>query len=281
MHNNLKIVLYFCSLFFLSPTFAQQTVGGWKDEKSLYAETKQVNQFFRRFNNEEAIDGTRLYSKKDSLFRDVKNRPKYLRMLFNNENPSISKDIKNSFVADISNKNKQQYLDFHGGKWFAELRTTFLYKGKEQPLTMFLTLQNAKVGSKWVISEIRFKEYLREYEKDSSDARYFLHPLSHEVDFMNMHKIFENNAKHISEYTSNKFTPDQVTLFCEDVKKGILKYQTVKSMKLHFFQIDGWYFELSEFNRSGNNTGWLISSLTKASEKEKIQLEQFIKNKND
>lgn len=272
-------LLLFC--FIIQDIAAQQTVGAWKDEKSLYAETKQVNQFFRRFNNEETVDGTRLYNKKDSLFRDVKNRPKYLKMLFDNENPSISKDIKNAFVADVSNKSKQQYLNFHGGKWFAELHTTFIYKGKELPLVMFLNLQDAKIGSKWVISSLQFRPYINDYEKDSTDAKYFLHPLSHEVDFMNMHKIFEHNAKNIFEYTSKNFKPDQVTLFCEDVKKGILKFQTVKSMKLHFFQIEGWYFELTEFNRSGNNTGWLISSITKANEKEKNQIEQFIKNKND
>ena len=274
--------------FFIGITFslwqnanAQQTVGAWKDEKMLYAETKQVNQFFRRFNNEEAVDGTRYYNKKDSAFRDVKNRPKYLKMVFDNENPSISKEVKNSFIADVTNKNKPQYLDFHGGKWFAQVKTTFLYKGKEEPLTMYLTLQDAKVGTKWVISSIQFKEYRKEYIKDTSDSKYFLHPLSHEVDFMNLHKIFEHNATNIFEYTAQGYQPDQLTLFIEDVRKHHLKFVTVKNVKLHFFQIDGWYFELSEFNRSGNNTGWLISAITKANDKEKVQMEQFIKNTHD
>jgi hypothetical protein len=34
-------------------------------------------------------------------------------------------------------------------------------------------------------------------------------------------------------------------------------------VKFHFFQIEGWYFELADFNRAGYNTGWLISDLVK------------------
>jgi hypothetical protein len=262
-------------------SLAQQTVGAWKDEKLLYAETKQVNQFFRRFNSEEKVDGSRLYQGKDSLYRDPKARPKFLKMIFDNENPALSKDLKNAFIAEVTNKSKPQYLDFHGGQWFAELKTTFTYKGKELPLTMFLKLQDAKIGSKWVIDGVSFREYSQHYQKDSTDSKYFLHPLSHEVDFMNIHKIFENNSKNIFEYTSADFKPDMITLFCEDVKSGALRFQTVQKLKLHFFQIDGWYFELNEFNRSGANTGWLISNLSRASDKEKKQLEEFIRFKND
>lgn len=279
MQKHSLLFLFLISTFYQA--IAQQTIGGWKDEKALYAETKQVNQFFRRFNNEEAVDGTRLYNNKDSSYRDPKNRVKYLKMLFDNENPSISKDIKNNFISEVNSKNKPQFLDFHGGKWFAEVKTSFLYQNQQHPLTLFLQLQNARVGSKWVITDLIFSPYSNIYKKDTNDAEYFLHPLSHEVDFMNMHKIFENNAKHIYQYTSNNFTIDPMTLFCEDVKSGKLKFQTVNKVILHFFQIEGWYFELTEFNRSGNNTGWLISSITKANEKEKIKIEQFIKSKND
>lgn len=276
-----QIIFLFLLGTILQPLLAQQTVGSWKDEKALYAETKQVNQFFRRFNNEEAVDGTRLYNKKDSAFRDLKTRPKYLKMIFDNENPSISKEIKNTFITDITNKSKPQYLDFHGGKWFAEVKTTFNYYGKEEPLIIFLTIQDARVGSKWVISGITFKPYARKNNKDTTDSKYFLHPLSHEVDFMNIHKIFEHNVSNIFEYTAQDFQVDQTTLFLEDVSKNHLKFVSVNNVKLHFFQIDGWYFELSEFNRTGNNNGWLISSITKANDKEKVKLEKYIKSRND
>jgi hypothetical protein len=47
-------------------------------------------------------------------------------------------------------------------------------------------------------------------------------------------------------------------------------------VKFHFFQVDGWYFELSEFNRQGYNKGWLISTLMKITDKDKDVLMKFI-----
>jgi hypothetical protein len=98
---------------------------------------------------------------------------------------------------------------------------------------------------------------------------------------MNLHKVFENNASHIEDYTYSQFNPDHLTLFVEDVQKGTLRFNTVNKVIFHFFQIPGWYFQLSEFNRTGNNTGWLISSITKANDKEKVQLENYIYDKHD
>jgi hypothetical protein len=40
--------------------------------------------------------------------------------------------------------------------------------------------------------------------------------------------------------------------------------------------VDGWYFELSDFNRKGYNTGWLVSSLMKINKKEKDVLMKYI-----
>ena len=46
---------------------------------------------------------------------------------------------------------------------------------------------------------------------------------------------------------------------------------------VHFFQVAGWYFELSQFNRSGYNTGWLISNLVKVkNESEKNLLRKYV-----
>jgi hypothetical protein len=244
-------------------------------ERSLYAETKQVNQFFRRFNNEEAASGVK-YNSKDSLYRNTKTRNRYLNMLFNNEDVGMTSDIKKSFISDITNKNKPLFLDFHGGSWFAQVNTTFLWQGKEEKLIIYLKLQEEKVGSKWIISKINFKPFARFAYKDTNTTKNFLHPLSHELDFMNLYKVFEFNKENIASYTSKDYTLDQLSIFLYEVKKGNLQFRTVNNVKFHFFQLNNWYFELSEFNRSGNNKGWLISKLVKANEPEKQILLKYI-----
>ena len=79
---------------------------------------------------------------------------------------------------------------------------------------------------------------------------------------MNLRKAFIHSDS-IAQYSSKKFKPDQLSVFLYAVKKGDLKFKSVQNVKFHFFQIDGWYFELAQFNRSGYNTGWLISNLVK------------------
>ncbi len=88
---------------------------------------------------------------------------------------------------------------------------------------------------------------------------------------MNIYKIFEDSQV-IEYYASNEYTPDYLTLFFYEIKQGNLKFDHVESVKFHVLQIDNWYFEVSWFNRSGYNSGWLISNLIylKAPEKETL-----------
>ena len=104
--------------------------------------------------------------------------------------------------------------------------------------------------------------------------KYFLHPMSHELDFMNIYKVFQNPDV-IEYYASKSFEPDYLTLFFYEVKRGNLVFQQVDAVKFHVLQIKDWYFEVSWFNRSGNNAGWLMSNLIYLTEKEKKDLIKF------
>ena len=59
------------------------------------------------------------------------------------------------------------------------------------------------------------------------------------------------------------------------MKRGNLVFQQVDAVKFHVLQIKDWYFEVSWFNRSGNNAGWLMSNLIYLTEKEKKDLIKF------
>jgi len=232
-----------------------------EDESKLYAETKQVNQFFRRFNGEEDEKGERYYPK-DKQYRSEKLRKKYIAILFDASNAGISPDLKAQFVKDVLDKSESSILDFHGGNWFAELNTVFTMNGKPEPVTLFMELERDHQGTKWVISKVHADMFEPYFKRDTTKVGKFLHPLSHELDFMNLRKAFAYTDS-VSQFAVKRFVPDHLSLFLYEVKKGNLKFKTVEQEKFHFFQIDGWYFELSEFNRPGYNTGWLISNLVK------------------
>ena len=231
-----QLLLTLLLLAWVSSVAPAQIVGDMDDESKLYAQTKQVNQFFRRFNGEEDEKGERYYPA-DKQYRSVKLRRKYLGLLFDGSNSGITNDLKGAFTRDVLDK--PGLLDFHGSNWFSEIHTTFSLNGKDIPVTLFMELEKDHLGYKWVIKQVHSQLFERYFSRDTTKVGKFLHPLSHELDFMNLRKAFESDS--ISQFTAKSFAPDHLSVF----------------------QIDGWYFELADFNRPGYNTGWLISSLVK------------------
>jgi len=242
-------------------TAQAQLVGEMGDESKLYAESKQVNQFFRRFNGEEDEKGNRFYPT-DKQFQNSKLRKKYLAILFDENNSGIDRTLKKEFAEDVLNKPETSLLDFHGGNWFAEVNTLLQLNGIEQTITLFMELEKNHLGYKWVIRKAHADRLDPLFARDTSKIGQFLHPMSHELDFMNLRKAFAHSDS-ISQFATKGFKPDHLSVLLYEAKKGNLKFKSVESVRFHFFQIKGWYFELSDFNRSGYNTGWLISNLVK------------------
>ena len=125
-----------------------------------------------------------------------------------------------------------------------------------------MELEKDHLGSKWVISKVHADLFEPYFVRDTTKIGRFLHPMSHELDFMNLRKALANSDS-VSQFTVKRFVPDHLSLFLYEIKKGNMKFKSVNEVKFHFFQIDGWYFELSDFNRPGYNTGWLMSGLVK------------------
>lgn len=248
-----------------------------EDESMLYAHTKQVNQFFRRFNGEEDRYGKRL-PLNDSLYQNPAYRRTFIDLIFDLQSPNIDALIKNEFIYKCTLPDKQTFLDFHGGEWFAEVKTTFNYNGEEKDLILFLKIQEEEVGSKWVITNVIFEPFLDHFmdvENLNDEERKFIHPLSHELDFMNLIKVFTSEAV-LEQFAEKEFHPDFLTLFIYEYRKKNLKFVTIQNVKFHFFQLENWYFEVSKFNRNINNSGWLISNLLKINSEDKKVLKALI-----
>ena len=245
----------------LSISLQAQLVGDMDDESKLYAETKQVNQFFRRFNGEEDEKGERYYPK-DRQYQNPKLRKQYIQILFDNSNQNLALDLKKDFIDDVLDKSDPDFLEFKGENWFAEVSTIFKANGKSQPITLFLRLEKAHLGRQWGIFKVHSDAWAKYFDRDTTEVHQFLHPLSHELEFMNLRKAFANKDS-VNQFAVRDFEPDLLSIFIYELSKGTYKFETVTDVKFHFFQIDNWYFELSQFNRKGYNTGWLISNLTK------------------
>lgn len=243
------------------------------DESILYSETKQVNQFFRRFNGEEDPKGDRLYPG-DSLYRNNGLRDFYLDMLFDQSSATLSATDKERFIGEMIGTH--QFLDFHGGGWIAEVNCTFTYQGVNQALTLYMLLEEVEVGSKWVFQQIYFEPYKRRMKPGQSEAAIpFLHPMSHELDFMNLNKAFREPSQ-AGQFASERFEPDYLTLFLFEMAQDKFVFKSVNNVKFHFFQVDGWYFQLNDLQRRSGNRGWLITQLVNVPEGQEKRLLDFI-----
>lgn len=261
----------------IAPLYAQRvqigTDAGWEEEV-FRASTKQVNQFFRRFNGEENPEGIR-YQPSEKKFRDYKIRREYLPLLID---PSLAQNqslLVKSFFEQINDKKNPYYMDNHEDDWVAEVNCIFTYEGKTSPITLYLKLQAQGEGYEWVIEDVNAPVISSRFDKDNSEAKPFIHPMSHELDFMNLNKIFRKEINPES-FTTDAYQPHILSVFMYELKRGRLDFQSVQSVRFHFFSPPGWYFEISEFNRPGMPSGWLISNLVEATETQKGQIRDYV-----
>ena len=244
------------------------------DESLFYSEVKQVNQFFRRFNNEENAMGVR-YADHTPEFRNNEMRKPFLVSLFDRQGFSIPAEVRDAFVKEVTDDGAPLYLDFYGEEWYAELTTTFLWNGEQRTILLYLKLEPEYLGYKWVISNVEVAEYNNLYRKVNQEERIgvFLHPMSHEIDFMNINNAFQDVDK-IGCYIGKNFKPNHLSLFIDAMRKQHISFVSVNHVKFHFLQFDGWWFEINYLNRSDVNSGWLITNLLKINNDDYISLKR-------
>lgn len=272
MHRIFSVILLVIISCFSANIFAQNINGFQTDESVLYSMNKQVGQFVRRFNFEEDKLGKFLL-KDDNRYHNSKMRLSIMPSMFDLDNPRTSGNLKKYFIDDVTNAKNPVFLNFLDKDWYAEVSATFIANHQEVNIILYLTLEQENLGSKWIISNVYYSYFPNLFPPADTleKTKYFLHPQSHELDFMNLHKALDD-PKHIEYYASKEYSPDYLSLFFYQMKRGNLKFKEIKNVKFHFFQIKNWYFELSYFNRNNTNSGWLISNLMYIEDNQKQEL---------
>lgn len=273
-----KIFLIFAFFIAIISSVPGQGLGGpgtVKDDGRFAASTKQLNQFFRRFNGEESVDGNIRFYPGDSLYQNPALRKGFLTILFDNHTSSISPDAKQKFIQFVLSDVYPHYLNFHREGWYAEVDTEFFFKGKREKVTLIMKIQPERLGFEWVIDQVIFEPFKNLFNKPVGESKDFLHPLSHELGFMNLRRAFQD-SKLPESFTPNSYKPDYLSVFLYEMKQNNLRFDTVTNVKFHFFQINGWYFEVNQFNRPGFNTGWLISNLVQLGPGDKETILKYI-----
>lgn len=266
------------ALLFIQNIFGQrnQTIGNVIfDESLLYAEVKQMNQFFRRFNNEEDSRGVK-YTTESPYYHNNEIRSQYFNSLYDKNSLLLNYSIKSEFSDFVLQSENPYFLDFYKTHWYAEVSAKVLWNNSEiKDFIYYLKIEADRKGHKWVISNVYFAPFDNRFPilSDSIKNQHFLHPKSHEIDFINMPKEFRN-TEYLSAYFCKEFTPDYLTLFLYENNKGNIRFLSVNTIKFHFLLDEGWYFEVSYLNRNDMNSGWLITNLLKINKADFSELYQ-------
>ncbi len=250
-------------LLFLCFPFASQAQLYADHEENFAYEVKQIDEFFERFNNENTLIKRYLSNHYSQL--EV-SREELLKSLFNFQSPYIRPEEALRFIEQVHQQENPLRLSFYDDKWFAKVKASVLYEGKERELFLLMSVQEEQNGgSKWVIEEVFADFLLAPAVKDSTA---FLNPMSHATDFMGLNKVFENPEK-VKGYLSSDYQDDQLPKLVMELQNKKVSFREVEDISYHFLQVDGWIFTVEDFQRQEKNAGWLINRLMPANATEK------------
>jgi hypothetical protein len=251
-------------LLLANASFAQHHSPFGYNEENFAFEVKQIDEFIERFDNR---SNTLLKEYLKTNYPTTKiERAGLIKGLFNQSDTTWNAIKVNEFITDVTNPSAPVFLSFYDKDWFAEVNCQFVYHGKNVKGTLILQVQPEKdYSSKWVITGIKADFLQLPSCRDSAKS---LNPISHGTDFLGLDRAL-SDKENILNYFSRDYKNDLLTAFIYELKSDALKFKQVNNITYHFLQVDGWIFTIEQFVRNSRNSGWLISTLTKAGAEKK------------
>ena len=111
---------------------------------------------------------------------------------------------------------------------------------------------------KWVIFEVK-ADFLDFLVPDTIMLR-FLPPTSDELDFLELRRALSDST-HLDSYAHQEFGCDPLSVFFFLIFSGELTFQHVQTVEYIVRDIPGNEFILHYYNRSSQNSGWMIREL--------------------
>lgn len=249
-----------------------QVIGGLLNDDLYKTRVKLVDEFFERFNGKELRPDIKTGTDDAEL--------KNLLVLFD---AGMFKSAQDS--AFIEAKKFAQkvlrdsiHINYKDSTWVAKATCHGRLKGKAVDFILYLNVENRQGKLyKWVIAKAEgdiFK-LAPTVEKETI----MLMPDDHETNFMSLKRVTTEKDDYILNYKQKQFHVDETSVFYSLVYSELLNIEFVKPLEFIFFQVPGYTFTITHFERENFNAGWLINSLKKTTEKEKSIFLNYIYNK--
>lgn len=233
-------------------------------EIDFKAQVKSMEEFQARFNGTERKPGTDMGN--DSLTR-VNNLISLFD--FKMDKGGLSKEAfykkVNSFVDSVIITNTK--FDMLSPLLFSECKCKFFYKGKGVRITLILQKEILEKNKyRWSLVGVKG---LSEAGIISTTKIYSISPVEHEINFIGLQDLFNENPTHAFGYKSKDACIDQLSVLLTLIQEKAIKFDIVEEQVFHYLGIPGFVFTIKEIARSGGNSGWLINSFSQMTRKEK------------
>lgn len=262
-------------LLFGKITYAQNLPNEYQNE--FVWQVKQIDEFIERFNNDD--DAFIKEHAKDKFLSVELNREMLIKSLLNIAGKNWNINEIKTFIKQVNDSQNPVRLNFYDPGWCAKVNCIVIWNKKAENVTLTLKVEKyANESSKWVITGVEAGFLKGQHQKDSVEncaltdlpapvnSTTSLNPFSHATSFMNIKHVSQDKLN-IANYFLKPTSPDtdELLTFVSEILHNRLEIKNAVSIKYFFYQVQGWLFEVQQYNRPGKNSGWLISKLTKLS----------------
>lgn len=236
-------------------------------ERDYQTEIKSVDEFLSRFNGLEGhpdIKEDSLYFKNNiiSLFDIDKFKTNDAKLNESNKN------LINSFCDIVLNQDIR--LEISNPGLFALLKCKVKFKNKISSVMLVMKQENTKDGfSRWYIASV--SGLIKSGIINASDRLYNYSPVEHEIYFMGLDDILNQNRSKVFGYRGIYDTVNQQSIFLSLIQLGMLDLVGVDSLEFVCIDVPGFIFKISENIKESSNSGWLINELIQCDDAAKLE----------
>lgn len=262
--KKLQITIIFLNLIAVIPAMGQSSQPIYKTTtpRDFILKVSQFGQFVKRFNYEEDFWGNAM----TTSFSKRINRNAYIGFLFNNKDKRVdsassaySKEyekLKEVFIKNVVDKKYK--INRVSDSLYSIAVCEITYRNRPELMKLILKQQSINQGLAWVITDV-MADFLYD-ENNNSGCQKFIPPTSNEVNYIHLKHFFENRDS-LACYAYQGYTCNRLSIFFHLLHCGDIQYKFVKSVTYFISDIPGWLIQIREYNREGDNSGWLIENI--------------------
>lgn len=214
----------------------------------------------------------------DSLSRLAYPRERYVRMLFNEDDPRLKLNsgryspayqaLVDEFVTVVATDTAAVLVPKDAEQLFGEVEYSVLYRNTPQKIRFFLKHNQIGSGFDWKIIDAE-APFLKLSKADTvtvdtvkrNNPRLYISSQTHETRFLNLYK-FLISRENLLAFTLESYpvSPTLQRLF-KAFRDGSITLQETEKVSLYLDIRRGWLLKLNDFHREKENAGWLITDL--------------------